>query len=402
MSEDDLFGPDNQPLPEGGWSEEIVTLPEALVVPPAESSFVQAAGVLDRDGRYCPQGALWRKYRPLTTEPPMPAEVPDTLPGRWLWGGVLWAHFGHFLVESSARLWALDQIDRPVDGILFIPKRPKVGDMVRGFQRDFIGLMAPGLPIRVADAPLRVEELVVPGQGFGLGKITAGTRKFRDAIHHRFAKDVKPEGPEKIYISRSELGLGKGGLLGEERLEDLLRAEGYEIFHPQNHDIATQLARYKAAKKVIAADGSALHLFAMVGHADQPVAMILRRQSGANNLLAGNVAHFCGSEPVVIGALRTEWVKAKQKKSNRLSFGEIDHEVLGRVLGEAGFVRPGLRWPRLTEAERQQILTEKGLGGNETFVESPYYVRQRVQAMRQARRVARSGTGDAATAAAAD
>jgi len=396
MSDENDLGPDSQPLPEGGWSEEIVTLKDAIVVPPADSGFVQPAGVLDAEGRYCPHGALWRKFRPLTTEPEPPAEIGETLSGRWLWGGVLWAHFGHFLVESSSRLWALDGLEQPVDGILFIPKRPAVGDMVRGFQRDFIAQMAPGLPIKVATGPMRVGELVVPGQGFGLGKITAGTHKFRDAIHHHFGKDIKPEGPEKIYISRSALGLGKGGLLGEERLEELLQAEGYEIFHPQNHDIATQLARYKAARKVIAADGSALHLFAMVGRADQPVAMIMRRKSGANNLLAANVAHFCGSEPVVINALRTEWVKADQKKSNRLSFGEIDHAVLARVLGKTGFVREGLDWPTLTEDERQQILKDKGLGGNENFVESPEYVRQRVRAMRKDRRAKREAAKEPA------
>lgn len=398
MTDADPLGPESQPLPDGGWSEQIVTLTGATVVPPEESAFVQPAGVLDSDGRYCPQGALWRKYRPLTTEPPMPETIEATLPGRWLWGGVLWAHFGHFLVESTARLWALAHLDAPVDGILFIPKRPRVGESVRGFQSDFIGLMAPGLPIKVAAEPTRVEELVVPGQGFGLGKITAGTQSFRDAIHSRFAQEVAPEGPEKIYISRSQLGLGKGGLLGEERLEELLMEEGYEIFHPQNHDIATQLARYKAAKRVIAADGSALHLFAMVGRADQPVAMILRRRSGANNLLAQNVAHFCGSDPVVIEALRTEWVKAKQKKSNRLSFGELNHAELGRALGEAGFVRKGLDWPVLSEAERQEILSDKGLGGNEAFVESPHYKQARVQALRQARRAARSeNTGESAS-----
>ncbi|MDX2483467.1 MAG: glycosyltransferase 61 family protein [Pseudodonghicola sp.] len=397
MTQADLLGPDSQPLPEGGWSEQIVTLQGATVVPPAESSFFQPAGVLDSDGRYCPQGALWRKYRPLTTEPPAPKQVETRLSGRWLWGGVLWAHFGHFLVESSSRLWALDALDTPVDGILFIPKRPSVGETVRGFQRDFIDMFAPGLPIRVATDPMQVEELVVPGQGFGLGKITTGTQKFRDAIHRGFARDVKPEGPDKIYISRSKLGLGKGGLLGEERLEQLLQAEGYEIFHPQSHDIATQLARYKAAKQVIAADGSALHLFAMVGRADQPVAMILRRRLGANNLLAQNVAQFCGSNPVVIQALRTEWVKAKQKKSNRLSFGELNHAVLGRALGDAGFVRKGLDWPVLSEDERQTILTEKGLGGNDAFVESPFYKKQRVRTLRRDRRATRAAAGDETT-----
>lgn len=254
---------DTQPLPEGGWSEDIKVLKNAIVVPPVENGFVQPAGLLDRDGTYCEHGALWRKFRPLTTEPEKPTAVSKELTGRWLWGGVLWAHFGHFLVESTSRLWALDKLDQPVDGILFIPKRPRAGEQTRSFQLDFISMMAPDLPVRVTGDPMKVEELVVPGQGFGLGLITAGTESFRTAVHNRFGRDIAPDGPEKIYLSRSALGLGKGGMLGEEHLEELLKSEGYEIFHPQQHSLETQIARYKAAKKIVAADGSAVHLFAM-------------------------------------------------------------------------------------------------------------------------------------------
>ncbi len=385
MAEEQSFGPDVQPWPEGGWSEEIVTLSGATVVPPVESGFVQEGGVLDAEGAYCPHGALWRRYRPITIEPKPPAKVVETLEGRWLWGGVLWVHFGHFLVESTSRLWGLEYLDKPVDGILFMPKRPKVGDTVHGFQSDFIHMMSPDLPIRVLTDPTQVEELVVPGQGFGLGKIASGTGKFRDAAHKAFAKDIKPEGPEKIYISRSKLGLGKGGLLGEEHLEDLLRAEGYEIFHPQNHDLRTQVAHYKAAKKVIAADGSALHLYAMVGTPDQPVAMILRRTSGANTHLSNNIASFCGREPLIINALRTEWLKANKGKSDRHSFGELDHAIIGQALGADGFVREGLNWPVLTDDQRKKILTDKGLD-TDKFVESPEFVRKRKRAARQAKR----------------
>lgn len=385
MAEEKSFGPDAQPWPEGGWSEEIVTLTGATVVPPVESAFVQKAGVLDASGGYCPHGALWRRYRPITTEPDRPAEIAETLSGRWLWGGVLWVHFGHFLVESTSRLWGLEYLDKPVDGIVFIPKRPKVGDTLHGFQKDFIHMMSPGLPIHVATAPTAVEDLVVPGQGFGLGQIAFGTQKFRDAAHRAFARDVKPEGPEKLYISRSALGLGKGGLLGEEHLEDLLRAEGYDIFHPEQHDMQTQIARYKAAKKVIAADGSALHLFAMVGTAEQPVAMILRRTSGANTHLTNNLASFCGRPPLVIKALRTEWLKAKSGKSDRHSFGELDHKAIGQALGAGGFVREGLDWPVLTETQRAQVLSEKGLDSR-NFVESKAFIRKQKRAERRAKR----------------
>ncbi|MBE1286060.1 MAG: DUF563 domain-containing protein [Rhodobacteraceae bacterium] len=393
------FGPDHQPLPEGGWSESMTTLHDAIVVPPVESQFVQEAGILHADGRYCPEGALWRKYRPITTEPSMPAQIDETLPGRWLWGGVLWAHFGHFLVESASRMWALSHLDKPVDGILFIPKRPKVGEEVRGFHREYFGLMQPGLPVKATANPVRVEELVVPGQGFGLGKIIAGTPKYRAAVHRDFARDVKPDGPEKIYISRSKLGLGKGGLLGEERLEEYLGRDGYEVFHPQEHSLTEQLARYKAARKVVAADGSALHMFAMVGRADQPVAMILRRQSDANNLLALNVAHFCGSSPLVINALQTEWVPKTKKKSSRLSFGELNHAGIGQALEQDGFISDGSHWAPLTAEERDQLLVDKGMGGNDLFVESPAFVKARVRAVRQARRERRARKQSAQNAA---
>jgi Glycosyltransferase 61 len=370
--------PDDQPLPGGGWSEQILTLADACVVPPVISALVQPAGVLYSDGSYCPEAALWRKYRPITTEPEPPKKIKQSLEGRWLWGGVLWAHFGHFLVESSSRLWALPSVEDDIQGILFIPKRPKVGSEVRGFHRDFLALFGTDLPIHVAAQPTGVEELVVPGQGFGLGKITEGTRRFRRSVHDRFASDIPAEGAEKIYISRSKLGLGKGGLLGEEQLETLLEAEGYEIFHPQEHSLSDQIARYKAARQVIAADGSALHLFAMVGRPDQEVAMILRRRSGANNLLAKHVESFCARAPLVIGGLRAEWVPSSKQKSSRLSFGELNHQVIGENLARSGFISETARWKMLSEAERDQILRDKGVGGQAGFVEAPLNKRDQV------------------------
>lgn len=382
------------PSPRGGWSESLLSLRDAIVVPPVESGMVQEAGLLHADGRYCAEGALWRRHRPITIAPAQPTGPCERICGRWLWGGVLWAHFGHFLVESTSRLWALAELDRlkdgPVEGVLFIPKRPAVGEEVRGFQREFLSLLQKDLPIRVvAGSPAQVENLLVPGQGFGLGAITEGTEKYRSAIHKRFALDIAVEGPEKIYISRSRLGLGKGGLLGEEQLEELLAAEGYEIFHPQEHSLSTQLARYKAARQVIAADGSALHLYAMVGRPDQQVAMVLRRKSTAHTLLTENVRHFCNSDPLVIGALRTEWMPRNHQRSSRLSFGELDHSVIGKALKSAGFISGGDDWPVLSDQARAQILQDKGIR-SDRFVESPEFLRARIREMRRARRERRS------------
>ena len=365
------------PSPEGGWSTEIVTVRDAIVVPPEISDMRQPAGVLNPDGSYCTHAALWRGNKPITLEPPMPAGPLPRLKGRWLWGGVLWAHFGHFLAESTARLWALDHEGGAYDGVLFIPKRPRLGEQTQPFHRDYLDLMGSDLPIRVMAEPGEVEELVVPGQGFGLGAISAGTEAYRTSIHKRFGADIPADGPERLYISRSELGLGKGGLLGEVMLEEKLAEQGYEIFHPQKHDMKTQVARYKAAQQVIAGDGSALHLFAMVGRPEQQVAVVLRRSSNVVDNLINHLTHFCQREPFVLDALAREWMPQHKQRSSRLSFGELHLPRLQRKLVRVGFIERRKPWGLLSEEDREAIFAEKGLTGDRAFIEGPPIAKRR-------------------------
>lgn len=386
----DPFSPETTPDPEGGWSEEIRIVKDAVIVPPSISALVQPTGVLESDGSYCAHGASWRKSRPVTTQPDPPEKISRVRRGRWLWGGVIWVHFGHFLVESSSRLWALDQLEEPIDGILFVPKRPRLSTRLNGYQSDFISFMAPGVPIKIAGKPNRVEELIVPGQGFGIGAITKGTPAFRRAIHNRFAKGIEPDGPRKLYISRSALGQKKGGLLGEERLESYLREEGYEIFHPQEHPMSVQIARYKAARQVIGADGSALHLFSMVGRPDQQVAIISRRKSAAQGYLIENIRHFCDLEPHLVQELKRQWVRADSEKSapNRSSHGELNLEGIGKSLAAAGFISPQAEWDNLTDAELQKIFEDRRYTGNRALRAIEPRGPTKQQIMRRARRAA--------------
>ncbi|QFT63959.1 DUF563 domain-containing protein [Roseivivax sp. THAF30] len=346
-----------KPRPDGGWSHEIEEVPGALVVPPTESAFRQAAGVLRADGSHCETGAFWRNHRSLTLTPDAPAGEVETLEGRWLWAGVLWVHFGHFLVESTGRLWGLDAAHQEFDGILYIPKRPARGEEIAGWQRAFWELAGIDLPVHVATAPTRVETLVVPGQGFGLGEIISGTPAFRSFMT-RFAEDVAPDGPERLYISRSKLGLSKGGLIGEERLEHELAAQGYEIFHPQDHDLPTQIARYKAAKQILAAEGSALHLFGFVGRSDQKVAMVLRRQSGATDMIAEHLRSFCGIETVQIETLQ-RILKKKGGYKKRHDLGVIHMEQLRQALVANGFIEDRAPWKTLRWGDVRRVIGDK-------------------------------------------
>lgn len=332
--------PAQPPMPEGGWSHSVEILPDAVVVPAMTSAFQQPAGVLRSDGSYCGTDALWRNHRPLTLAPERPESVPQTLAGRWVWGGVLWAHFGHFLVESTGRLWGIAAAQGKIDGIAFVLKRPGRAEELHGFQKAFFDLCGIDVPVKIIDVPTAFGELVVPGQGFGLGQIIQGTPPFRAYITQNLGKDVPPEGGEKLYISRSLLGLNKGGLIGEDEVEKRLAQEGYEIFHPQKHDMRTQIARYKAAAHVVAAEGSALHLFGMVGQPHQKVAMLMRRQSGASDQIVAHLQSFCGIEVAQIKQLRAIY-KMKGGAKKRHDLGVLSLQDVQKELAAQGFIREG-------------------------------------------------------------
>lgn len=346
------------PDPEGGWSERVQTYEKAIVKPNETAGLVSRSGVQTADGHDVPMAAHWRN-RGRTTLPFGPlATRPEPLAGRWIWGGLLYNNFAHFIAESLGRLWALDVVRGDIDGVLFIPRRPGSPAKLTNFHKGVFDVMGVDLPVRIVGAPLEVEELIVPGQGFGLGAIISGTPTFRHYRDANFAKDIAPEGGEKLYISRSKLPLDRGGLLGEADIEAHLRAEGYEIFHPQLHSIQTQIARYKAAKHLVACEGSALHLLAFCGAEGQRVAMITRRQSSATKMITRHLTAFTGRAPLVLSCLKSVWDHPGSKRG-RLAMGEPDMGQLQTALVQGGFIASGAPWPELDPAGIQAVLDRR-------------------------------------------
>ncbi|GLS86081.1 hypothetical protein GCM10010873_10550 [Cypionkella aquatica] len=349
----DLNDATQAPSPEGGWSASITSVPGAVVATTLSQEMIQPMGVFDAEGTYLHQGVLWRG-RPLMTAPELP-EVQEELPGRWIWGGVLLNHFGHFLTETTGRLWALDAVQGAVDGVVFVSKRDSDESnspvLLQKYHQMFFDMLGMDLPIKIITKPTRVEMLEVPGQGFGIGPMASGTAEFRSFMSKRFAKDVAPVGGERLYISRSELSAIRGGILEEVRLERLLAASGYEVYHPQKHSLTDQIARYKAARQIVALDGSALHLLAMAGPIGAQVAMIKRRDSHASDSIINHLAAFLQRAPVVVDVILQDWIRSDRKRADRFSVGELDFASLGAKLVEAGFIPDAADWQTLTEAE---------------------------------------------------
>jgi hypothetical protein len=313
------------------FSGRIETICGALVVPERSHDQRLASGVLYPDGRYCEMSKAWIRLAKATPPPSLAADEPVLdVPGTHLFAGHMRGHFGHFLVESTARLWALGRVGIRLDGILYLPYRGKAGPTARAIHAygRFFEILGIDVPVAVHGEVLRVERLVVPELGFGWGPRYAGSEEYRGFMRSRLSAAAEPEGGERLYVSRRLLGAQRGGVLSEEVIESNLARAGFEIFHPQKHPIETQIARYRAARTIVALDGSALHLAACVMEPDGHVAMVLRRsRANAQDYLTQFKA-FCGIEPDVIDVIVRDWAAPGSGRSDYQSVGELDFSAL--------------------------------------------------------------------------
>lgn len=344
--------------PQPPFAGEIADLRGAIVVPERGGDAKLASGVLRADGSWCALSQGWIRARKPMPAPTLAKDEPvGHLAGAHLFGGHFRGHFGHFLVESTARLWALDHLPVAVESILYLPYRGEVGAIekaMEGHER-FYRLMGITPPVRTFGTPLRVERLFVPELGFGWSERYAGSPAYRAFMQGRLRAAVAPEGSKKLYISRARLAAQRGGVLGETVIEENLARAGYEVFHPERHPLEVQIARYRAAERIVALDGSALHLAAYVTDPGTRVAMILRRSraNAADYLL--QFRSFCGVEPDVVDVIRTDWVSGEAARVDFRSVGEIDFAALFRRLAEGGYVAKSFR-PKLPKAEEVRAM----------------------------------------------
>lgn len=351
----------SQPLLNDPIADKIDHLKGAIVVPPPKGDAnrsVSKSGVLDANGRFVENSITWRNTNQINLEPDMPpaGDIVD-LPGNYMFAGHLFGHFGHFLVESICRFWAIPLLEGKIDGIAFVPKFQNRPQYVLSVFEPMIKMLGVDVPCINIEDPTRVENLYVPQQGFGMFEMIEGAPEFRDWVKTA-GRNVTPKGAEKIYVSRSALPPARGSLLGEGRIEAMLEAEGYEIFHPQKFNFEEQIAAYKAARYIISVDGSPLHMAALVGDKDQKIACIARRAGNLDQIFARQFKAFQGSHVTTISALVQDWIPVNDNRPSRVSFGEVDFAAMYDALRSGGFISSDTPWKALDDDSRAGLLAE--------------------------------------------
>jgi hypothetical protein len=213
-----------------------------------------------------------------------------TLKGRWLFGGPLWSHFGHFFTDCIHRLWPLVESPKAYKGVVFLA--------VMGLEniRTDAHLLAAKPPpyldelLKLLDLeninveyikhPTIIERLAVPPAGTGLQAPVGDfyrpyLRHYQDRIAEKVDVHIR-RAPERLYLGRSHL-LRKGGILGSSYWEKALIANGFYSATPEAMRLPLQLGHLLGAKTVVMDEGSAAHPTQVFDCVDTEFFMLPRR-----------------------------------------------------------------------------------------------------------------------------
>ena len=322
--------------------DDVTLLKNGIVVPQQAGSakeLIQKAGIFSSDGKFIENSITQRSERDFNQQPEFPKEDLEMLPGRWLYVGPYFSQFGHFYIESLSRIWALNQIEEKIDGLLFLPKRASANPQDQLDTRaGWLGILGYDGDARILMEPTQVEQLYVPSMGIGIDEYLVGSGAHQSFIKENFGQGIRAEGADRIYISRFDLYDKASSYIGEGHFQRFLRDEGYTVIHPQKMTMAEQIAQYRAAKDVIAADGSALHLLAFAGHQQQRAAIIARRSMAWKDTFTHHIQAYSGAMAQTHYAIKQEWIPQKDSAPSSKSWGEIDFGSLCHSLRGQGMI----------------------------------------------------------------
>ena len=212
-----------------------------------------AGGVFTSGGQLvsaCLQPRSDGRHAVAIDQPSLVAPQPRERVQAAVFGGILFDHFGHFLLESTARLWAVSHYgDRP--WIFLTDGRTSA----QRYQREFLDILGLGRSqvMIVADL-VEVEDLIIPAPAF-IYHHWASTAYLR-AFRARAVPDTA--GTRPIFLSRSDTSIAT--TIGELELEEVLRREAWTILAPERLSASDQVALFRSDNLIMGLQGSAMHL----------------------------------------------------------------------------------------------------------------------------------------------
>lgn len=181
--------------------------------------------------------------------PSCPDEKDETV----IYGGYLFEHWGHFLVESTCRLWyVLQNADDKTPVVFGAAREPSKVFL------DFFELLGVADRIEFVYRPTRFKKVIVPEPAFLFCRQESISPLFLKPFD-RIAERVTPAGYKKVYLSKSKWSGLDFQCFGEEKLERAFKENGYRIVYPEKMTLKEQVAVLKGAEEIATTAGTLAH-----------------------------------------------------------------------------------------------------------------------------------------------
>jgi capsular polysaccharide biosynthesis protein len=203
-------------------------------------------------------------------------------------------HFGHFLIEATARLWAARETAAYRPTFVMHPLNANVSlETLRRKRHVRLIFEAFGVSegnLVLAQRDLRCEHLLVPTSQMALG-MYIGRRQseiFDRIADHACGPDRPRHGTRRIYLSREALSDTTRKAKNEAQIAAYFASAGFEIVHPERLQFDEQIRLMGSAAVIAGCDGSALHMGLFMPEGGMVICLSARDIS-RNQLLVGSV-----------------------------------------------------------------------------------------------------------------
>lgn len=192
----------------------------------------------------------------------------EKIGGKCFYAGYIRRIWGHFLMNSTARLWyplmLLEAGNLPADSKIVFAVAP---DEDSGFWEDgnyaeFFRLAGIADRVVVISAPTEFESLVVPALGFNLQthispEWSAIFKRVRRAALDATRPD--PSDPKKIFFTRSAWYSRIRKEIGIDLVDDYFARNGYAVVHPEQLSLSRMVRMLDGAEEIAFPSGSSAH-----------------------------------------------------------------------------------------------------------------------------------------------
>jgi capsular polysaccharide biosynthesis protein len=293
-----------------------------LVARPNLHDWSGGAGVLkngEKGLEYLADSGIKRFGRDQIKAPEIPQKRAKIELDRAVFGGYLYDHYGHFLLESLARLW--QPKEWPREPIVWIACWTDELSPWMVQALDILNLSPDRHVVSCDTGPFSVRELLVPDAGFEFGTF----------MHPLMAKRLSCVNTicdgSHVWLSRKAL-MPISGLDEEDKLENRMAREGWIILRPEEIDLETQVSLLSKAAHIAGLEGSAFHTL-MFLQDFTGVVDLFTRQGHKNFEIVAQTFGFSQLRHTLPGATSRE---RKKEKGVDMQWSGVDIDALIKIL----------------------------------------------------------------------